>query len=732
MSDDNDRQRTVDLGDRAVAGADLRSLCCEPGGHLQIKGGTVSDMLDLADVSVPHRLSFENTTFSGMVDLSSSSCHGLEFTDCRLLGGLDASAAAFDGDVTFTRCRISGSSSKTNSSRPSAVWLTGAEITGRLGFTGTTIGTDDDTWTRAVHGDRVKTGADLSLIDGCVAHGEVKLTGAVVGASVLVYGAHIEDPYVGLYLSEARIAGNLLIMDARSAARSRIAGGLVVSGTAIGGQLLVFASDISARAQSDNPRYRFRGARSGVAFDATRAQFDGDVRIYGGSTIAGGISLATATVESQFDLDDTVVTGPDGGWGSDDYAIDLSNATLGSDLRFHGRSASIRLENAEVAGSVHFEDLTVTANQDEAIEARNVRVGGDVWLDRARLAAGDTDFRLSHVAGDWRAPAARFDSTGADDDYALTMTSMQVDGSVFVNRGFHATGLVRLNRSRIGGRLAFDGATIRQAAHAPSPLVVACRSTTVGSGIFLDWDVDGAVDLQSTRTDLLVDDPDRWGTTHIISGLGYERLQPVASAGGAGRQNDEVARRLRWLAEQERPDAGTYSQLAAHYRRQGRTVDAEQVLMARNRFLRAERQSQGGWRNVMKNLADVVWDISVGYGYRASRAAVVIVALIAATGAVLAGEFARDRMVTADEDNVVFTAAAPCEGGTVRCYNPMFYAIDTVVPLVDLQQRSTWYVSRSRPNGAALEWGLNLTVLLGWAASSALVLGLTRTLSPEA
>ena len=734
MPDDNDRHRTVDLGDDSLTGSDLRSLCREPGGALRLVGGRVDDTFDLVDLHLERRLEFHHTVFTETVQLSSLRCRGLSFTGCQLRAGLHAPAANIEGNLRFDDCVLTGSSPGSASSRPSAIWLTDAVIAGRLSFSSTIIGSESDDWSRAVHADRVKVGAGLVLGDGTDARGEIKMTGAVVGGSMQLYGCRIHDPYVGLYLSEADIRGNLSIMDDRSGRTSRIDGGLVLSGCSVAGQFLVYAAEIRAPAQADNPRYKFRGAQSGVAIDATRARFDGDVRLYGGSTVVGQISLATATVESQLDLGDTAVEAPEAGWSSSHYPVELSNATLGSDLRFHGRTGSIRLENAKVAGSIHFEDLVVTANQDEGVEARNVRVDGDVWLDRAVVVGGDTDFRLSHVAGDWRAPEARLDSTGATADYALTLTSSQIDGSVFLNRGFDATGLVRLSRSRIGGRLNFDGSTIRSAAHAPSPLVVACRSTVVASSMFLDWEVDGTVDFQSTQTDLLVDHPANWGAGHVIRGLVYQRLGgSVGDQASTGNQEmaDDVDLRLKWLAGQSEPDAGTYSQLADYYRRHGRTVEAEQVLMARNRFLRSERRSLGGWRNRVKNVADLVWDLSVGYGYRASRAALVIVALVALTGVVLGSQFARDRMVTTDENNVVFTAADPCDSGTVRCYNPLFYAIDTVVPLIDLQQRSTWYVARSRSHAVSLEWALNITVLLGWAASSALVLGLTRTLTPE-
>ncbi len=66
------------------------------------------------------------------------------------------------------------------------------------------------------------------------------------------------------------------------------------------------------------------------------------------------------------------------------------------------------------------------------------------------------------------------------------------------------------------------------------------------------------------------------------------------------------------------------------------------------------------------------------------------------------------------------------EVGQVRCFSPVLYTIDTVVPLVSLEQRSTWYPDPHAPGGSFMEWWLNAATLLGWVLSSIFVLSLTR------
>jgi hypothetical protein len=39
----------------------------------------------------------------------------------------------------------------------------------------------------------------------------------------------------------------------------------------------------------------------------------------------------------------------------------------------------------------------------------------------------------------------------------------------------------------------------------------------------------------------------------------------------------------------------------------------------------------------------------------------------------------------------------------VRGVNPVFYAVDNVVPLVTLGQRSTWYPNHAAPWGTAVD-----------------------------
>lgn len=65
-----------------------------------------------------------------------------------------------------------------------------------------------------------------------------------------------------------------------------------------------------------------------------------------------------------------------------------------------------------------------------------------------------------------------------------------------------------------------------------------------------------------------------------------------------------------------------------------------------------------------------------------------------------------------------------CGGGQVRCFSAVLYAIDTVVPLVSLDQRATWYPDARAADGTFTQWWLNAATVLGWLLSSIFLLAL--------
>jgi hypothetical protein len=199
----------------------------------------------------------------------------------------------------------------------------------------------------------------------------------------------------------------------------------------------------------------------------------------------------------------------------------------------------------------------------------------------------------------------------------------------------------------------------------------------------------------------------------------------------------DATRRIRLLSRLEPVDSRPWEQVARVLRDNGDPSGAEEVLIAYRRHQR--RTHTASRRHRWRRLLDVLEDLSVGYGYRPQRALFFLVALVMAVTVSLAPAEWRAPMRTTDAAGIVYTptgALTPatttassttsrCGAGKVRCLNPVLYAVDTVIPIIDLKQRSSWYPT-SDAGGRWLDWWLNTCTILGWLISTVLVLSLTR------
>ena len=81
---------------------------------------------------------------------------------------------------------------------------------------------------------------------------------------------------------------------------------------------------------------------------------------------------------------------------------------------------------------------------------------------------------------------------------------------------------------------------------------------------------------------------------------------------------------------------------------------------------------------------------------------------------------------------VVVESAAPHSRprtSATRAISPALYAAGTVVPLVSLGQRTTWYADARAPHGTLVDWWLTGATPAGWVLSTVFVLsfaGLSR------
>ncbi|MFR9795591.1 oxidoreductase [Streptomyces sp. MS06] len=203
----------------------------------------------------------------------------------------------------------------------------------------------------------------------------------------------------------------------------------------------------------------------------------------------------------------------------------------------------------------------------------------------------------------------------------------------------------------------------------------------------------GTVVLSGARIVTLVDRADAWpdpGRLHM-PGFAYENLVPQGPF--------PLSRRLGWVAAataEYNPEP--YERLAGVLRAAGEDEDAREVLLAKQRRRRQTLPPAG-------KLWGFAQDWAVAYGYRPGRA-LVWMALLWAAGA---WAFAH-------------AAHAPVPGGKQPAWSPALFALDLLLPVIDLGQTAQWQLR------GPWQWLSAALVLVGWILATAVAAGATRLL----
>jgi hypothetical protein len=256
-------------------------------------------------------------------------------------------------------------------------------------------------------------------------------------------------------------------------------------------------------------------------------------------------------------------------------------------------------------------------------------------------------------------------------------------------------------------------------------------SASVNGGMDLWWhSVSPSVAFTSTRTSFLADDPANWPSHYLISGFSYDRLEQSQEFPGVWVW--DPAARSEWLGRQAAYDAGPYEQAARVFRQHGYASGAKAILIAQRKHARSAMSGPG---RRPRRVLDGAYSL-IGYGYRPVRVLWLIAALLVIVTATLQVPAARATMRATTSSGTVFTTAGllhgtspgqrtdACGDGQVRCFSPVFYAIDTVIPLLSLDQRSTWSPDTGTTAGRIMQWWLDTATILGWLLSSVFVLAL--------
>jgi hypothetical protein len=729
----------ADGGKRTVQAALLRRCCHEfkdridPRG-LRLTNVIVAGGLDLTGLAVPFSLRFEGCEFEEAPVVEGAQLFELSLTGSPRLPGLLGNGLRLQRDLDLSRSRISGAHwTNASTSKRSAVWLCESEIGGRLLCLDTVIDGQGD---RAVQADRIRVGGSVRLLHRFAARGEIRLIGARIQGSVDITGAHLTAvDGLALDLEDAIVEGSVFVIEDPSGRRPEIRGRIDMGSTRISGRVQIRNAIIDAHADAPKGSIYARSVASGTALDAARLSVAAEVAFAGRCEVTGGIDMTMGDMSSVSIGPQCVLRAPER------TALDLTNSEIRAHLRLeHGATVAgtIRLEGAVIHGMLALNGQLSEPQHRSLVGGSAMTVDGDVYLDGLRTDGGRINFRGATLAS-LVADGARLNNPG---DYSISLKEATVKGSVQLIDGFTSTGLVVLSRSTIEGRLQFNGGVFTCPEAVPKynryGHAIEAISATVRGSIDLGWSsVWPSVDFTDVTTTFLADDPATWPPFFIISGLSYERFE--RPQGGRPRDIWDQAERCDWLSHQADFDAGPYEQAARVFRQHGQIGEAEEILMAqRRRAARVDRPNTLSPRRAVDALYALV-----GYGYRPTRVLWALAILLLAVFVTLEVPGLQDTLRATNGNGAVYSisgqvmvsghpvadpAVQPdaCGDGEVRCFSPVLYTIDTVVPLISLDQRSTWYPDPHASGGEFLLLWLNLATLLGWLLSSIFVLSLAR------
>ncbi|MEV6907255.1 hypothetical protein [Amycolatopsis sp. NPDC051071] len=342
--------------------------------------------------------------------------------------------------------------------------------------------------------------------------------------------------------------------------------------------------------------------------------------------------------------------------------------------------APVNLTSARIEGDIVLSDVTIHTGEKWALYAPRLQASGSLIANRLRATGGISL---------WEAKLANsivFDGAEVGEVDASIVT---VNGGFFAAYGFIASGPVDLLAMQAGNIVTFHDADLRG-----SPTSANLTRLTT-SRLRLDTRAapSGRLILRDARVSSLVDAVAAWPADGDldVEGLNYDRIGATESL--------TARERIGWLTRDPEVSAASFERLAAHYQSAGDERSARTVRLARERHLLRRRHLAGrvwGW----------IQDALFGYGFVPTRALLWLTAMVGTGGWWFSGHPVR-----------------PLKQNEHPTWDPFVYALDLVVPVVDLGQEKAW-----DPVGTDKLVAMAL-VVAGWLLATAVVAGARRLLT---
>ena len=444
-------------------------------------------------------------------------------------------------------------------------------------------------------------------------------------------------------------------------------------------------------------------------------------------------------------------------------SIHLMHARIGGKLDLSSSEkqrfsavGTIRLDGSRVDGDVSLAGATLDGRGEPALSARSAVVGSNVELrpagDRRFEAQGAIIFAAAEIAGDLNCEGARLVNPGGRAMHCedLEVESVFLIKSTELNAPFEARGRLNFLTAVINGSFFMTNARLtpgpdyQGVLRKGGPIVINLQQARISNALAFSNigeappDGDASLDTEpaplngwflmtGTQMTAIIDDVDTgWpGAGYLdIDGAMYSDIRHMGDG-------DLTTRSISWLKRQYAngtPDRRSfrpqpYEQLTRVLRDSGRTVEANAIAVEKIRMRLAARIDRP-WARFFPNLLMLVSN----YGYSTSRAVMsFLVFLLLGTGIYATALFGFEQPfvpVENEPEPVTYEFAFGLLKSSVEAgcpgLDPMHYALDAALPVIDLAQDLR---CRFTPDGPfrGLWLLLHSLFVLGGAALSAVV-----------
>lgn len=419
--------------------------------------------------------------------------------------------------------------------------------------------------------------------------------------------------------------------------------------------------------------------------------------------------------------------------GSSLPGMNAQNSTIKGDafLDCLKSASEISFSGAEIGGQLYAECAELSGGSGSALNAQRSKIRGGVFL-RQLMGTGEVSISGAEIGGQLLCQKANLKGGSG---YALNAQGARIYGGVFL-QDLSAAGEVTLSGATIGGQLAFD----RSIFDGLGRRALNLQRVAVRDGLY--WrevkSVAGPIDLSSAHIGDLAYDENSWDLATELSlvGLTYENFFGSVDL----KFHKRLLKKGASPVGQFHPQP--YQQLAKFYREGGHRYEAREILIEKER-----EQRKAAKTGILVRVWDAAAEAVAGYGYKPWLSLWWLAGLVAIMIGMAqltwnAGDFAPNSAVVLTSQDWKAIADGPSEnpaadwtdalapGKDYETFYSFAYALDVVVPVLDLGQTDAW-----APSPARGDWGYwvfylqKIFIVLGWvvtAIAAAAISGMIR------